>query len=222
MKLNIQNFSSDQTYSKPQQITLMNGVQAGLNQLITSDNVLVAGMTYLSQNWHSVDATNYGTAAAQSLKVYLDSANQYVASITTWFAANGEDISTVNGEDFGLRGDTDVEPTKQVEFTTDENYVGLTDVETATEFARQMEQGVSDVESALDKIYGVVSSEDVARALPQGVVVESLVPRVQSENNSVKSMLREFKEDLTQMISALSSEITSSAQNAATGAESNY
>lgn len=218
MKLNIQNFSDKMTFNQAEQTALLSGTQTALNQLVNANNTLITAMSYLSENWHSTDATKVGNEAASSLKKLCDSANQYVASITTWFANHACNLNVINGESFTLKGtnEGDVAQTKQINFTNDTTRIGLTNPEVAANYSKQMQSSTSEVESALDKVLSAASSNP--DALPLGVVDDTLVPTINSENGKVKSSLSSFREDLTSMVEALSQAISAEAQSARSGA----
>ena len=212
------NTSQDQWFDEAQQEALLRDTKAGLDSLTTGTDELAKAISTLAENWHSPDAEKYGNPLVTSLKTFIKDSREYVSSITNWMATHGTKINTINGASVSFSGKEANTSITINDFKDDASRRGLTDVNTATTTKTSLTNAVSSIEAALQTVMRAATSNQ--NALPQGVIPNSLVPTVSSENekikgsfDGVKTAVSNFTASLSEAISSASSAASSSTNN---------
>ncbi len=220
INLNIQlfNTSQDQWFDEAQQEALLRDTKTGLDQLTTGTDTLAKAISTLADNWHSPDAEKYGNPLVSSLKTFIKDSRQYVSSITSWMATHGTKINTINGATVSFAGEEANTSIQINDFRDDASRRGLTDVNTASTTKTNLTNAVSSIETALQTVMRAASSNQ--SALPQGVIPNSLIPTVTSENEKIKGSFDGVKTSVSDFTASLSEAISNASSAASSSTNS--
>lgn len=211
------NTKSDLWFNENQQHSLISGVQSGLNDLIRGTDALAKGINLLASEWHSPDAAKFGNPVSTELPKVIRANREYVSSIAGWMASNGAKVNTIMGATVSFNKGGDVGNVTVDKFYDDASHRGFKNVDTVSRTAKSLRSALMIVNDGLKKVLSVAKSNP--DAMPGGIVPDSLVPKVDKANSSMKSNLTTFENELNKMLSSLDSEIKKAVSSAASAIE---